>query len=169
MQHSPVFSTIQPIGCDSTSASGSRKAESQASDGSARRRKQKPQVGEEPLDEKDRRNASPSRSQRHCRRTRERRWNNSYCKNTKSGRTPAAARVVRTIIATRTALAKCPSENWPSWLKKNGSNSRSQFRTLANAAANLRKCRAVCRRLNYLCNINDLLADQGGLELAVRF
>jgi hypothetical protein len=27
-------------------------------------------------------------------------------------------RQVRTIIATRTALAKCPSENWPSWLKK---------------------------------------------------
>jgi hypothetical protein len=25
---------------------------------------------------------------------------------------------VRTIILTRTALAKCPSENWPSWLKK---------------------------------------------------
>ena len=25
---------------------------------------------------------------------------------------------LRTIIATRTALAKCPSENWPSWLKK---------------------------------------------------
>ena len=25
---------------------------------------------------------------------------------------------IRTIIATRIALAKCPSENWPSWLKK---------------------------------------------------
>jgi hypothetical protein len=24
---------------------------------------------------------------------------------------------------------------------------------------NLRKCRAICRRLNYLCNINDLLAE----------
>ena len=45
------------------------------------------------------------------------------------GRPPATAAVafgihlvegesVRTIIATRTALAKCPSENWPSWLKK---------------------------------------------------
>jgi hypothetical protein len=34
---------------------------------------------------------------------------------------------------------------------------------------NLRKCRAICRRLNYLCNINDLLADQGGFEPTVQF
>jgi hypothetical protein len=29
-----------------------------------------------------------------------------------------AISTLRTIIATRTALAKCYSENWPSWLKK---------------------------------------------------
>src|ERR1700686_2695854 len=39
-----------------------------------------------------------------------------------------------------------------------GSYSRSQLRTLANADANRRECRANCRHHNSLCNINDLLA-----------
>jgi len=40
-----------------------------------------------------------------------------------------------------------------------GSNLRSQFGILANAGANRRECRANRRHYNYLCNINDLLAE----------
>jgi len=46
---------------------------------------------------------------------------------------------------------------------------RSQLRTLANADANRRECRANCRHHNSLCNINDLLADRTRFKLAVRF
>jgi hypothetical protein len=52
---------------------------------------------------------------------------------------------------------------------RNGNNSRSQFRTLAKAAPNLRNCRAYCRLLIYLSNINDLLAERVGFEPTVRF
>ena len=44
---------------------------------------------------------------------------------------------------------------------------RSSFHPV-ESANNLRKCRAICRRLNYLCNINDLLAERKGFELTVR-
>src|SRR5260370_42405878 len=42
---------------------------------------------------------------------------------------------------------------------RTGSNLRSQFGILANADANRRECRANWPRYNYLCNINDLLAE----------
>jgi hypothetical protein len=78
-----------------------------------------------------------------------------YC-----GGDEVSAKVQLAAQLTRAALAKYPSENWPSWLKKNGTNSRSQFETLANAAPNLRKGRSICRFLKYLFNINDSLAER---------
>jgi hypothetical protein len=47
-----------------------------------------------------------------------------------------------------------------------GSNLRSQFGILANADANRRECRANRRHYNYLCNIDDLLAEVVGHKLA---
>jgi hypothetical protein len=54
---------------------------------------------------------------------------------------------------------KVPFRESAALVARIGSNLRSQFGILANADANRRECRANWRHYNYLCNINDLLAE----------
>src|SRR6478672_2977632 len=64
---------------------------------------------------------------------------------------------------------KVPFRESAALVARIGSNLRSQFGILANADANRRECRANWRHYNYLCNINDLLAERVGFEPTVRF
>src|SRR5258708_5362624 len=65
--------------------------------------------------------------------------------------------------------SKVPFRESAALVARIGSNLRSQFGILANADANRRECRANWLHYNYLCNINALLADQGGFEPTVQF
>ena len=70
----------------------------------------------------------------------------------------------RTIIAARTALAKCRSENWRRWSAEMRIILRSQLRTLTNKGANRREYRAISQPQISLLSINDLLAERKGFE-----
>ena len=71
--------------------------------------------------------------------------------------TSAPNRRPRRAVANRTR--KVPFRESAALVARIGSNLRSQFGILANADANRRECRANWRQYNYLCNINDLLAE----------